>query len=101
MIERWNAGRDRDHWQRVHDQINGISSPYPPLLTQAGNVIKAAIGFSESWFKIADEAEQGRRIEICHACEFFDHAQGRCRKCGCFGGWKAWIASQKCPIDKW
>jgi hypothetical protein len=22
MIERWNAGRDREHWQRIHDEIN-------------------------------------------------------------------------------
>ncbi|MGO8897970.1 MAG: hypothetical protein ACLQU5_06415 [Isosphaeraceae bacterium] len=40
-------------------------------------------------------------MAICHACEHFDHGQGRCTKCGCFGQWKAWVASQKCPIGKW
>jgi len=26
MIERFVAGRDREHWQCIHDQINGIES---------------------------------------------------------------------------
>ena len=88
-------------WMRIHDQINGIAPSYPPLLTQAGNAVKAAAGFVASGFAVADQAEQERRLAICQECEFFDHARSRCTKCGCIAVWKAWVASQKCPIGKW
>src|SRR5208282_3776366 len=100
MLERFAAGRDREHWRAVHDRMNGITPSYPPLLEQLGNAARAAVGFVASGVSVADEAEQGRRIAICHTCEFFDHAQERCFKCGCAGGWKAWVASSKCPTGK-
>jgi hypothetical protein len=24
MLVRWLSGRDRDHWRRVHDRLNGV-----------------------------------------------------------------------------
>ena len=47
------------------------------------------------------EEEQDRRPSIGDACEFGDAKQSRCSKCGCFGQWKTWLATQRCPIRKW
>jgi hypothetical protein len=78
------------------------SSPInPPILAQAANVLGAVVAFATSGFKTVDQAEQGRRLAICHECEFFDHEQVRCRKCGCFANLKARLATEHCPIDKW
>jgi hypothetical protein len=103
----------RDAWRaRVIRMVSGgteealvveveVEQTYPSLWNQAKNAAAAAVGFVASGFAVVDEAEQTRRLTICHACEFFDHAQARCTKCGCSGVYKAWVASSKCPIDKW
>jgi len=89
------------------DAINfvGQTPEYPSLATMVKNATVAAGSVVASIVHgepiQASEEEQARRLEICHACEFFDHQQGRCTKCGCFGQWKTWLATQRCPIDKW
>lgn len=78
---------------------------YPSLIQQAKNAIQAvgsavsSVIHNES-VSVSQE-EQDRRLDICHSCEFWDAKQERCSKCGCFGQWKTWLASQKCPVGKW
>ena len=75
---------------------------YPPFAEQVGNALKAGLKFLTSGCKITDQAEHDRRLSICRApCEFWDKAQGRCVKCGCVDEWKAWVDSQKCPMNYW
>jgi hypothetical protein len=78
---------------------------YPSLLQQAANAAVAVGSVVASAVRgepvSVPQEEQDRRLAICHACEFWDAAQGRCSKCGCFGAWKTWLASQQCPIAKW
>ncbi len=80
---------------------------YPSLFQQATNVAKAVGTVMASAIRgeaiTVPQEEQDRRLAICHACEFWDPAQARCSKCGCFGQWKTWLASQKFPLDppKW
>jgi Family of unknown function (DUF6171) len=78
---------------------------YPSLAQQAKNAAVAAGSVIASIVRrepvAVSQEEQDRRLAICHACEFWDAAQGRCSKCGCFGAWKTWLASQRCPIEKW
>lgn len=73
----------------------------PSLRTMAATAARAAAGFVASGFKRATPEEQERRIAICRKCDLFDAAKGRCRKCGCFAKWKAWIAGQSCPEGHW
>ena len=44
------------------------------------------------------------RAKICEGCEFYDAeafgGKGKCTKCGC-ASWKLFLATVKCPIDKW
>ena len=47
------------------------------------------------------EQEANIRLEICKGCEFFNSAQQRCNKCGCFMAIKTYLKAEKCPIGKW
>lgn len=100
--------RTRDAWRdRVVVLAGGELAPkpaapahvpdYPSLARQAWAASKAAASFVASGFKIADQAEQDRRMAICRTCEFFDSGQTRCRKCGCHASLKARIATEHCP----
>ena len=82
---------------------------YPTLFQQAKNLAGAigdvVAGAIHGEPISVDQEEQDRRLAICHEClppeGYWDAAAGRCSKCGCFGAWKTWLATQKCPIDKW
>ena len=82
-----------------------VDFKYPTLFKQAKSAIQAvgsvasAIVHNEP-VSVSTE-EQDRRLAICHSCEFWDSGQSRCSKCGCFGRFKTWLVSQKCPVDKW
>jgi len=83
----------------------GLGLKYPSLIQQGTNAVKAVGSVVASVARgepvTVPQEEQDRRLAICHACEFWDATQGRCSKCGCFGQWKTWLASQRCPIEKW
>lgn len=101
MLEDWLAnGTDG---QKAHARARlDAGGSYPPLATQAGSAIKAAVGFVADGLKTVDQAEQERRLAICReACEHFDQGAGRCRLCGCFASLKSRIARESCPIGKW
>ena len=74
---------------------------YPSLTEMAGNAAKAAAGFVRSGFATVDATERMRRLGICHECDRYDAAAGRCRACGCVASLKARIESSHCPIGKW
>lgn len=78
---------------------------YPSILQQAKNVARAIGGAVVSAVHgdpvTVSQEEQDRRMGICETCEKFDPVQARCTLCGCYGKWKTWISSQKCPINKW
>ena len=47
------------------------------------------------------EADKEKRLSICKSCEFFDAAQERCAKCGCYLKIKTYLKAEKCPINRW
>lgn len=87
-------------------RIEHAGRAYPPLREQAGNLmgtvgrIVAAVARGDPVWAPAEVI--GRRRAICEACEFFDHSQARCRKCGCTG-LKLDLATERCPLEppKW
>ncbi|MGZ5996121.1 MAG: DUF6171 family protein [Isosphaeraceae bacterium] len=99
MVERFTAGRDVEHWRRIHDSINGVetAAAYPSLLAQAGNLARAAAAFVADGLAVVGDEEQARRLELCRTCPQFDADQGRCRLCGCFMSLRARIQSSSCP----
>ena len=46
-----------------------------------------------------DKATQKQRLDACLSCEKAE--LGICTICLCPLAAKSWIASEKCPIDKW
>ncbi len=99
-LERWLASDNEV--ERRHAQ-HRLGPQYPSLFQQAANLAHAVGSVVASAVRGAPitvpQEEQDRRMAICHACEFWDAAQERCSKCGCFGQWKTWLASQRCPDD--
>lgn len=45
--------------------------------------------------------QRNQRIDICKSCEHLFKLTSSCKKCGCFMTAKTWLASAKCPINKW
>jgi len=111
MLEQWLVSGTDD--QKRHAEYR-LSLPdakleYPSLFQQATNAAHAVGSVVASVVQgepvSVPQEEQDRRLAICHSClppeGFWDVTQGRCSKCGCFGQWKTWLASQRCPIEKW
>ncbi len=78
---------------------------YPPISTQlrtaasaAGRAVTAAV--TGQPVRVSVE-ERDRRQAICHACDEFDPAENRCRRCGCSLAVKPWLKTEVCPIGKW
>src|SRR5208337_3053297 len=82
-----------------------VEPEYPSLFRQVTNAVQTVGSVMASVVRgeavSVPQEEQDRRLVICHACEFWNATKGRCSKCGCFGAWKTWLASQRCPIEKW
>ena len=80
---------------------------YPHISEQMKNASIAAVSFVNDLIKGAplfvEEKEVSRRLEICKGCEWFDHEQTRCKKCGCNMNLKTRLESAHCPLDppKW
>src|SRR4051812_30445660 len=84
--------------RRVVELAGRDEQSYPPLLTQAGNVATALLAAARDGFKVVDQVERERRLEVCSTCPEFDASRGRCRRCGCVSKLKARVASSSCPI---
>lgn len=102
-----NMAKNPDRWRPVLDLVNGVPPPpgppaeYPPIATQITSVVGAAARFVASGFATVDQEEYDRRRSICEACEHFDAARDRCRKCGCGLKAKPWMRSESCPEKRW
>lgn len=81
----------------------GEPPKYPPLWRQAGNATVAIGRAIVSGFATVPEEERNHRLLICMDCEFYDHTQERCTRCGCLGKWKTFLATEHCPLPepKW
>ena len=101
MLEGWLATGTEAQKQHARWRLGQEDKSYPPMLAQVGNALGAAARFVADGFRLVDDAEQARRLAICHACEHHDAGQGRCRACGCFADVKAQVASSTCPHQKW
>lgn len=86
---------------------NKDDSQYPSIFGLAKNFGKAMFNYAKSGFKNVTIEQYKDRLKICQGdidtqrCEHYDN--GRCKhvNCGCFLSKKAWLSSEKCPINKW
>jgi ribosomal protein L40E len=68
------------------------------------NFIGAMVDSAKSGFKRTTAEQHEARKQICQGCEMWDPTgfwgAGKCKKCGCSGA-KLWLATSKCPLNKW
>jgi hypothetical protein len=91
------------------NRINGLASsnkPNMPSIPQMArnlgqDIVKTVKSVAAGNAINADSQEANQRKSICNTCEFFNKAQDRCTKCGCFMAVKVYIKASNCPIGKW
>lgn len=97
----------RCNWQTTTEPGRPVNRRCgPPLTTKARNAMAAglrvgAAAISGSPVQV-DEAEQSRRLAVCSSCDRWTGST--CALCGCLGGFKARLATEKCPHpdgDRW
>lgn len=73
----------------------------PTLLDMVGNFTESISYWAMHGFPVASQQKFNDRLAICQKCPFFDGSSfwgaGKCKKCGCCGGLKPWMATAKCP----
>jgi hypothetical protein len=79
------------------------SARAPSLVARAGYLAEAAVAVVASGGKTVTHEEQARRMTICRACEYFDGAAQKCRRCTCYMPLKTRLAAMHCPLSppKW
>ncbi len=95
-----DAGQ-RDAYRR--HMIELAAPSYPAMAVQARNLARAFRDWAMDGFRRVGDDELTRRLAICATCPEWEPIEGRCRQCGCYGAWKARLASEHCPLDppKW
>lgn len=79
------------------------SGSFPPLMTQAKNVVGAAsrvvnAAFTGQKIKASPEKVKERQT-VCDGCEF--KKDNRCTVCGCYWKVKILLESERCPKGFW
>jgi len=89
--------------RRVKESTEAINKRMtaPSISSMASNFTSSMAKWVGAGFKTVDEELYNKRLLTCRECEHWKEAGiGRCMKCGC-AGIKLWLATEKCPIDKW
>lgn len=78
----------------------------PTIAQMLSNFAEAMKDWAKAGFKLVDQTEFTRRLNICRSCPLWmEDARkglGKCKhsKCGCTKI-KHWLASSKCPQGRW
>lgn len=78
----------------------------PTRLDMIKNFSSAMANWVKSGYKTVDKSTYLQRLAICESCDLWDPKAraglGKCnhKKCGC-SKMKQWLASEKCPLEKW
>ena len=65
------------------------------------NYLKAVSKRVLGGFENVDESTYYDRVHTCSRCEWLDHKDKECNKCGCPVETKAAWKTENCPIKKW
>lgn len=81
-----------------------IAEPTPSQM--AANFLTATSAWASAGFPVVTQAQYQARLAVCGQCVFWNPSArlglGKCTQphCGCTK-FKLWMATEKCPIDKW
>ena len=71
------------------------------LMIKSYNYLKAVSKRVLGGFENVDEVTYYDRVHTCSRCEWLDHKDKECGKCGCPIETKASWKTEECPIKKW
>ena len=95
------TGDTLDLTPEEHTRIReAYTLPAPTLAALATNFLGAMATWALAGFPTVDEATYRARLATCTACEDYDAARGKCRRCGCKKS-KLWLATETCPALRW
>ena len=90
---------------RIKQLASSNKQNYPSIPQMANNlkndVIKTVKSVAAGNPVNTDTEESNKRKAICNSCSFFNKAQDRCTKCGCYMAVKVYLKASNCPIGKW
>lgn len=94
----------RNHFHHNHglivlSRLDEDKTKPPGLIRAAMNFGKASAKFLGSGGKVVSEEVRNKRLDLCMVCP--DRNVDRCGLCSCFISAKTWVATEKCPADKW
>lgn len=96
-------------WQHlVREHVTGKTSgpPEPTVAALATNFAGALSRWTAAGFPTVSPEVYAFRSGVCDACQYWDPAArfglGKCNApgCGCTS-LKRWLATEKCPLDRW
>ena len=77
----------------------------PTINQMAQNVVKTAVDTVKTVAAgnsfNATQDIINKRKQICNSCDYYNKAQDRCTKCGCFMAVKTYLRASSCPLKKW
>lgn len=83
-----------------------IPKEAPGMLDLVTNFTGAVSKWAKAGFPVTSEEDYETRIKICQGCPNWKvnplkiDVLGTCKICGCTG-FKPWLATENCPINKW
>jgi phosphoribosylamine-glycine ligase len=90
---------------RIKNLSSSNKNNFPPVQQMIKNlsndVIKTVQHVAAGGDLKTEDTEALNRKKICNSCEFFNKAQERCTKCGCYMAVKVYLKAAHCPINKW
>ena len=94
--------------QEIPQETPSIPQPepqMPSLLEMGKNLVKTATDVAKGVVEVQglnlSEEDKNKRLSICESCEFYNNAQSRCTKCGCYMAVKTYLKAATCPVGKW
>ena len=96
---------DKEQLKRLLIANANKNNSMPSPIQMAKNLANTAVATVKSVatgnpINVSDD-EANKRKNVCNGCQFFNKAQERCTKCGCYMAVKTYLKAATCPIGKW
>lgn len=64
-------------------------------------IFKTGVNMLKGSNILVTQEEKERRLAICSGCDYFNHRNFTCLRCGCRLKYKSVLRNSSCPIKKW
>lgn len=85
----------------IHRCIFCAKTQPPSILQKVRNLATSLAEHAQNSFKNVSQEQYEERIKICNSNQCGYYEKGRCNKCGCVLGIKAWWEAMHCDLGLW